>query len=479
MRPWRSGSLRTRLAWRMVVMQALVLMAFTGVAAVPIYQFLSEDQRFDDDIVDDIAASIHRTRTGSLELLVDDDLREQVAAYPRLWFYAVDAEGRFVEMGDVPEATMFMPSVLARMTSANIAGETGEETVAIVRRLDTDLGRLWIITGGGPEIGFDAVFGNPFFVGLLILLTVVTFLAIPPIVRRQLRGVDDVAAEADKIDVDRRGTRLSSAHVPDELHSLVRAVNSALQRLDDGIERRQRFLADAAHELRTPVAILQTRIELLPEGEQRSRLMLDVARLANLANQLLDLQRLDADLADLELVNLVDLVAQVTADMAPLAIAMGDDISFDAEVDSVTVAADPASLSRAIVNLLHNAIIHGGRKIAIRVGVGRDGSIRVADSGPGVAKEHRQAIFEPFNRIVPLDQGAGLGLSLVRDIVERHSGHITVGDAPGGGALFEIRLPLAATTSQPPASPPTRMADRPGPGAPARQDRSIVSEHRR
>lgn len=442
MTPWRSSSLRTRLAWRMVVMQALVLMAFTGVAAVPIYQFLSEDQRFDDDIVDDIANSIHRTQTGSLELLVDDDLLQEAAAHPGLWFYAVDAEGRSVQMGDVPDAIMPMPPALVRMTSANIAGETGEQTIAIVRRLDTDLGRLWIITGGGPEIGFDAVFGNPFFVGLLILLTVVTFLVIPPIVRRQLRGVDDVAAEADKIDVDRRGSRLSSAHVPDELHSLVRAVNAALQRLDDGIERRQRFLADAAHELRTPVAILQTRIELLPEGQERSRLMLDVARLANLANQLLDLQRLDADLTVFAPLNLVDLVAQVTADMAPLALAAGDEISFDAEMDSVTVAADPASLSRAIVNLIQNAVIHGGRNSAIRVGVGRDGTVRVADSGPGIAEEHRQAIFEPFNRIVPLDQGAGLGLSLVRDIVERHNGHITVGDAPGGGALFEIRLPL-------------------------------------
>ena len=442
MRPWRSGSLRTKLAWQMVVMQALVLMAFTGVAAVPIYQFLSEDQRFDDDIVDDIADSIQRTATGSLELVVGEDLLREAADYPGLWFYAVDAEGRSVQMGDVPALVMPMPPALARMTTANISGQTGEETVAIVRRLDTDIGRLWIITGGGPEIGFESVFGNPFFGGLLALLTVVSLLVIPPIVTRQLRGVDEVAAEADKINVDMPGVRLSSARVPDELHSLVRAVNAALQRLDDGIERRQRFLADAAHELRTPVAILQTRIELLPDDHQRSRLLLDVARLANLANQLLDLQRLDADQTVFKPVNLVDLVAQVTADMAPLAIAAGDEISFDAEVDSVTVAADPASLSRAIVNLIQNAVMHGGQKSAIRVAVGRDGSVRVADSGPGVAEEHRQAIFEPFNRIVPLDQGAGLGLSLVRDIVERHNGHITVGDAPGGGALFEIRLPL-------------------------------------
>jgi signal transduction histidine kinase len=440
-RPWRSGSLRSGLTWRMVVMQVLVLMAFTGVAAVPIYQFLTEDQRFDDDIVDEIAKSIRRTGTGGLGILVNQDLQEDIDDYPGLWFFVIDVAGNSAQQGDVPTYIALTVPEPAQLTSGNIAGETGEQTVAIVRRLDTEFGQIWIVTGGGPEIRFDTVFGNPFFAGLLILLTLVTLLVIPPIVTRQLRGVDEIAAEADKIDVEMRGVRLSPAHVPGELHSLVRAVNSALQRLDDGIERRQRFLADAAHELRTPVAILQTRIESLPDNDQRSRLMLDVARLGNLANQLLDLQRLDADLTVFERLNLVDLVAQVTADMAPLAIAAGDEISFDAEVDRVMVNADPVALSRAIVNLIQNAVIHGGPKSMIRVGVGRDGAVRVADSGPGIAEAHRQAIFEPFNRIVPLDQGAGLGLSMVRDIVERHNGRITVGDAPDGGALFEIRLP--------------------------------------
>ena len=170
--------------------------------------------------------------------------------------------------------------------------------------------------------------------------------------------------------------------------------------------------------------------------------MLDVARLANLANQLLDLQRLDADRSVFRPVNLVELAAQVTADMAPLAIAAGDEISFEAEVDTVTVAADAGSLSRALVNLIQNAVIHGGNRTDIRVGVGRDGSLRVSDTGIGIAEQHRSAIFEPFNRIRPLDQGGGLGLNLVKQIVDRHHGKVTVGDAPGGGALFEISLPL-------------------------------------
>jgi signal transduction histidine kinase len=427
----------------MIEMQALVLTAFTAIAAVPIYQFISEEQRFDDSIVTVISDSIQRHENG-LKLAPSESLQETAASYPALWFYAVDTEGHAVQMGEIPDRITPLLSALTRLTSANISGEKGEETAAIVRRVDSELGQLWIITGGGEEIGFRSVFGNPFFGGLLILLTLVSFLVIPLIVKRQMQGVDDVAAEANRIDAAMRGVRLSSTHVPDELHSLVRAVNSALQRLDDGIERRQWFLANAAHELRTPIAILQTRIETLPEGDQRSRLLLDVARLANLANQLLDLERIDADRTVFRPLDLVDLAAQVTADMAPLAIAAGDEISFETEADSVTVMGDAAALTRAIVNLVQNAIIHGGRKSTIVVAVGSDGSLRVSDSGPGIAAQHRFAIFEPFNRIVPLDHGSGLGLSLVRDIIARHNGHITVGDAPIGGALFEIRLPTVA-----------------------------------
>jgi signal transduction histidine kinase len=80
----------------------------------------------------------------------------------------------------------------------------------------------------------------------------------------------------------------------------------------------------------------------------------------------------------------------------------------------------------------------------ISVTVSSDATLRVADTGPGIPEGYRDVIFEPFGRVAPLDQGAGLGLALVRDIVARHNGHVTVGDASGGGALFEISLPLLA-----------------------------------
>jgi len=442
---WGSSSLRIRLTWRIVVMQALVLIAFTAIAAVPIYRFLSEEQRYESDIINDIADAIVVGENGKWQLVMGDDLAEDATDYPELWFHALDSDGHSVQFGEIPDRLLTIVEALDTVRSANISGlGPNEDVVALLRRYDGEMGRIWIVAGNGPEIGISSAFGNPVFVGLLFLLTLVSLLIIPPIVRGELRGIDQVALDADRIDFERRGMRLSMDLVPDELHSLVRAVNAALQRLDDGIERRQRFIAGAAHELRTPIAILQARLELMHDDEQHGKLMLDVARLANLANQLLDLERLEAEAPQFQRANLVELATEVAADMAPVVIAAGCTIVFDAETENVPVLCDPPSLSRALLNLIQNAVKHGGESSIISVTVSSDATLRVADTGPGIPEEYRDVIFEPFGRVAPLDQGAGLGLALVRDIVARHNGHVTVGDASGGGALFEISLPLLA-----------------------------------
>ena len=439
---WRSTALRTRLTWRIVTMQALVLLAFAATTAVPIYGLINGDTRYDDSVIDDIANAIVIGDRGDWQLVMSGELEEETTDHPDFWFYAFDANGRSAEWGDIPERLMAMTDAFKTMRSANITGlGPNEDVAAVLRRYDRDAGQTWIVTGNGPEVSIWSIFENPAFVSLLWLLTVVSFLVVPLVVRREMRSVDQIARDADKIDIAQRGMRLSMNLVPDELHSLVRAVNAALQRLDDGIERRHRFMANAAHELRTPIAILKTRLELSHGIENHGRVMLDVERLSNLANQLLDLERIEADAPPFKRVNLVNLVAQVAADMAPVVIAAGDEITFDAEIEEVPVLCDPPSLSRALTNLIQNSVSHGGERSIISVIVGADATVRVADTGPGVLEEFRDIIFEPFSRVSPLDYGAGLGLSLVRDIVIRHNGLITVGDAPGGGAIFKISLP--------------------------------------
>ncbi|WP_170116536.1 sensor histidine kinase [Devosia submarina] len=431
----------------MIIMQVLVVLAFTAAAAVPIINLVSEGQGLDAGVIREIAAAVEPATEGELMVQITPELGRIVDQYPNFWFYAADSEGQSVRFGSVPEHVDLMAENLTRVTVANISDIGSPETpMAIIRQHDSAVGRLWIITAGGPTIGLGTVLfalSRPPFLIFIILLTAATFLAIPLFVGRQLRGVDELAAEANTVGVDQRGVRLSMDRVPTELHPMVRAVNEALQRLDSGMAQQQRFMADAAHELRTPIAILQTRLELLADTDESRRLLLDVARLSSMADQLLDLQRMDLSLVSFQTVNLVELASNVTADLAPLAIAAGDEIIFEAEGDKIEILGDQMALSRALANLIQNAIAHGGKNTEITIRVCSDGRVEVGDTGPGIDPAHREDIFEPFHRVAPLQHGAGLGLSLVRDIVQRHNGRVVARQNEGGGALFEILLPLA------------------------------------
>ncbi|SEP79104.1 Signal transduction histidine kinase [Devosia sp. YR412] len=439
------NSLRRALSKGLITMQALVLVAFTLAAAFPLVNLIASSQGLDDGVIDDIVKSLQRTEAGELAVDVTRDLQKVVDSYPQFWFYAVDADTKTVSLGAVPEQMRVFPGALLHISSANLNNVgTPESPYALVRSRETKIGKVWIMTAGGPPVSwrlFTIAFSNPFFVGLLLFLTIVTLLTIPQLIRRSLRGVEQVAAEAERIDMGQHGLRLSSTAVPAELIPLVQAFNAALERLDQGIARQQRFMADAAHELRTPIAILQTRLELLPPSAEQQQLLIDVARLSSMANQLLDLHRMDLSPADFRPIELVDMVSQVTADLAPLAIAAGSEIAFEAPRGKVAIVGDAPALSRAIANLIQNALAHGGPKVAITVEVTADRMIRVCDTGPGIPPEHREEIFWPFHRLAVLQQGAGLGLSLVQDIVQRHGGRISVSDMSDGGACFEISLP--------------------------------------
>lgn len=442
----RPLSLRRVLSRGLIIIQIAVLVGFTLVAAVPFLLAVSAQQGLDEGVVDDIVRSVQRVEDGSFALQPTADLQEVVDAYPDFWFIMVDADGNIVRRGNVPAPVDLFPRNLVHVSSANFTdfGDS-KSPYAIVRTRNSSMGRLWVMTGGGPAVSFSVVakaFGNPMFVGLIVLLSTATVLVIPRLIRRSLLGVEQVARDAEQIDIGQSDVRLSYDRVPVELVPLVRAFNEALDRLDSGIARQRRFLADAAHELRTPIAILQTRLDTLPDGPDKRQLQRDSARLGGMANELLDLHRLALSPDSFETVDLVDIAAQVTADLAPLAIDAGCDIEFIGPEKPVTAKGDASSLSRAIANLVLNAMSHGGPQVNIRVEVNADGRICVSDNGPGVDPEHREEIFWPFHRLSQSPNGAGLGLSLVYDIIKRHGGKVSVATAPQGGALFEISLPL-------------------------------------
>jgi signal transduction histidine kinase len=277
------------------------------------------------------------------------------------------------------------------------------------------------------------------YLPFLAFTLIAAFVSVPVLVKRALAGVDRITEIAASIDIDRRGERLPLEDVPAEVLPLVKAVNAALARLDHGYTQQKRFLADAAHELRTPIAILHTNLEAMPDSRLQRKLLNHVARLANTAEELLDLHRLDNSVQPMQQVDLVQLCRSVAGDLAPSAIAGGYELSFSTDRDRIPVQGDAGALERVMSNLVMNAIEHGGGQGQIRIVASHPNVLEVSDEGPGIPSAQREDVFEPFYRVAPRRSGAGLGLNLVRQIVQRHGGQVSI--APSDrGARFRISL---------------------------------------
>lgn len=438
-------SLTKRLAWRLSVLQTLTLVATLTALTWSIVSLRTSyiDDRVSRTILDAVVVD-----GGSLRLRQDAKVEALIARSPGLWFAVADEQGRRLEHGHVPEALRPLVRLLPSLRDSTVS--SSQPPYEVTMRVDVDereTGALHGMAGGVPMAGGVAIFFRiAWYLGWRIGLPLVllTLVAVPWIIHRGTAGVGRVAKQAEAIDIADRGARLEDGAVPRELQPLVRAFNTALARLAEGYDARDRFLTDAAHELRAPIAILEARIEALPPGDARTRLLTDLARLANIAEQLLDLQRLGRQPDAFGVLDLVALAREVSSDVAPLVVDAGYDLAMDAPDHPVRVVGDRLSLSRALTNLIQNAIVHAGGKGLIHVAVSGDGLLEVSDQGPGIPEEERAHIFTPFYRLQPSSVGTGLGLHLVREIVARHGGDIGVLDAPGGGARFRVRLPVAS-----------------------------------
>ncbi|HVJ60829.1 MAG TPA: sensor histidine kinase N-terminal domain-containing protein [Burkholderiaceae bacterium] len=252
---------------------------------------------------------------------------------------------------------------------------------------------------------------------------------------------------------------LERRHAPAELQPLVDSVNRLFERVRDAAARQQAFIADAAHQLRTPLTALRTEAELaLLEPHPPAlaptlqRLNAASARAARLANQLLAVARAETELRKpdgMELVDLKTIAMAVAREWVPRALAAGVDLGF--ALDSARVICRPVLLEELLANLLHNAIEYAGRSahVTVRTGV-RDGAafLEIEDNGPGIATADRLRVFERFNRgSAPRGAGSGLGLSIVRDIALRHAGSVELLDGTDGkGLLVRVRLPMAGSS---------------------------------
>jgi signal transduction histidine kinase len=280
----------------------------------------------------------------------------------------------------------------------------------------------------------------------------VAVLAMPFVIHRALRPMRAAARVAETIDLHSLDTRIE-ARAPAELRPFLDAINRLLGRLEDGVRRQRIFTANAAHELRTPVAILQARLDALPEdAPSRADLARDVRRITLLLDQLLAVARLDQRETPLdEVVDLAALARGVAAEMAPLAIRAGRAVAVDVAGQPGAVRGNARALESALANLLENALRAEPPGGCVVVEAGPGGRLAVIDHGAGIAAADLPFLFEPFWRKDDGSRGTGLGLAIVSEVARLHAGSAGVEETPGGGATFVLAFP-AIVQRQPAAS---------------------------
>jgi len=254
------------------------------------------------------------------------------------------------------------------------------------------------------------------------------------------------ARDAESLDL------LPTHGLPDEVSPLVGALNRMLQRLAQAFGAQRAFVADAAHELRSPLTALKLQIDALRSADDEASrgvaiesLRRGVERAVRLVEQLLTLARSErgAPAVPSQRVDLSELVRQAIADTAPAALARGSDFELDAE-ERVELDGDPATLTALARNLAENAVLYAPAGARVRVRVWREEGVPVLsfdDSGPGIAKSERERVFDRFYRQNGSGaSGSGLGLAIVRSVAERHGATVTLGDSELGGLRVVVRF---------------------------------------
>ncbi|MFI2778772.1 sensor histidine kinase [Streptomyces sp. ALB3] len=333
--------------------------------------------------------------------------------------------------------------------TATVDGETADYRFASVEATTEQDITLTVHAGAPLAAEQEAVntVRTSMLTGLPLMLLVVagvTWL----VTRRALRPVEGIRRELAAITASEDlGRRVPEPGSRDEIARLARTTNETLTVLEASVDRQRRFVADASHELRSPIASLRTQLEVgaaHPELLDVPGAVADTVRLQALAADLLLLARLDAGerpgLTPVDLGALVrEEVSQRAADRIPPEVSV-------AAAGPLEVTGSRGQLARVVGNLLDNAERHAARSVGVCVRAdGGDVLVEVTDDGSGVPEAEHDRIFERFVRLDDArsrdDGGAGLGLAIARDVASRHGGTLTVGTAPGGGALFTLRLP--------------------------------------
>ncbi len=405
-----------------------------------------------------LTASLRHQPDGRLVLAESPALRRYAASRPSLSWAIADLHTGQVVSGSAADLVRMLhqlgelvPTGYGNLETKRpgFAGET-----VIVTTAPTPLGDVVFVTAGNVFGWADLPAFVSSFLPALIPMFAPLFLGaiivVPLVVRHLLRSLNAAARAATAIDMRSLGCRLPTDGLASDFRPLIDAINAALDRLDTGFARQRLFTANAAHELRTPVAVLQARIDALPgNAPSRNDLRRDTRRLALLVDQLLAVARIGHQEAILgETVDLVSQVRALVADCAPLAIRAGRQIAFTAGAASVLVRGNARAIDSAVANLIDNALRAEPFGGTVNVTVTAQAEIVILDHGPGIDSADRPFVFEPFWRKNELTPGTGLGLAIVREVAALHGGTLVLSETEGGGATFRLILTSARLVGQ-------------------------------
>jgi two-component system, OmpR family, sensor kinase len=415
--------------------------------------------RFSTSLDDGIERSLH-TRADDLGALVHGGTDDQVKALPPL----PESGGAFAQIldpqtGRVLDSTpghargLLTRAEIQRARRAPVLIENRDEARLLARPIETSPPAVLVV--GVSLLQRDralTTLSELLFIGGPVML-VLTCLAGYALAASALAPVERMRGRAARISGAPRGDRLPVPEANDELHRLGATLNAMLSRLEDAVSRERAFVADAGHELRTPLSILKLQLELaLESGASREELERglrsateEVDRLARLAEDLLVIARADQGRLPLDKrrVDVRRLLGAVAARFAGPATGRGRPVTVE-DTNGLAVRADGERLEQALTNMVSNALRYGQGPVVLRPHE-RSTSVElhVLDEGDGFAPEFLPRAFERFSRADPARSrgGVGLGLSIVKVIAEAHGGRAHAANRDGGGADVWVSLP--------------------------------------
>jgi signal transduction histidine kinase len=401
---------------------------------------------------DTVVKSITRGPDGAARIEPTEALRARLERNPGLRYAVLNQDSCAPLPGSSPDpvaATVCEAHVKTLAFWFNLRDDDKHKAQGVVSTEATPTGPLIVSLRGYhlqwsdlPKIFADEIDDIAMHFGpVFAIAAVIAWFA----VRRGLKPLGASAAKLSRIDMESLNQRLPEDNLFIEIKPFVHAVNEALTRLDAGVALQRRFIANAAHQLCTPIAILRARLDDPDDESLRRDQRRDLRRLQVIVEQLLVSARTSERGGEQkELLDLAVLARLRIADYAPLARESGRRIDFEGPSSGVALRGYRQALESMIDNLVDNALRAEPAGGAVVVRVAQGAILEVIDHGEGVAQEDRKMIFEPFWRKSEATPGAGLGLAIVKEFMELHGGQIFVEETPGGGATFKVKLPAVS-----------------------------------